>query len=98
MEPSETVQRYRKILEEEATDLLREEHDTRKWDESLERRSIGMSIRSNRVKQKLAAGETVYVLSGLGDPELVDQLGSEEFDGVWLEGEHSRSTSPILVI
>ena len=47
-----------------------------------------MNIRSNRVRQKLAAGETVHVVGGLDDADLIDQFGSVGFDGVWLEGEH----------
>jgi 4-hydroxy-2-oxoheptanedioate aldolase len=47
-----------------------------------------MSIRPNRVKQKLAAGEVALVLSGTNDPDLIDQLGPLHPDGVWLEGEH----------
>jgi len=47
-----------------------------------------MSIRPNRVKQKLAAGEVALVLSGTNDPDLIDQLGPLHPDGIWLEGEH----------
>ena len=47
-----------------------------------------MEMRPNRVKQKLAAGETVCVISGLTDPEDIDRFGPAGFDGVWLEGEH----------
>ena len=47
-----------------------------------------MNIRPNRVKQKLAAGETVFVASGLDDPDTIDQFGPVGFDGVWLEAEH----------
>ena len=47
-----------------------------------------MNIRPNRVKQKLAAGENVYVISGLGSPDEIDQFGTMGFDGVWLEAEH----------
>ena len=47
-----------------------------------------MNIRPNRVKQKLAAGEKVYVISGLNDADSIDQFGPVGFDGVWLEGEH----------
>jgi 4-hydroxy-2-oxoheptanedioate aldolase len=47
-----------------------------------------MNIRPNKVKQKLAAGETVYVVSGLNGPDSIDQFGPVDFDGVWLEGEH----------
>lgn len=47
-----------------------------------------MSIRPNRVKQKLASGETAYVVAGLDDSDLIDQFGPAGFDGVWLEGEH----------
>ncbi len=47
-----------------------------------------MKIRPNKAKQKLAAGETVYVVSGLNDSDAIDQFGPVGFDGVWLEGEH----------
>jgi 2-keto-3-deoxy-L-rhamnonate aldolase RhmA len=47
-----------------------------------------MSIRPNRVKQKLAAGEVATILSGTNDPDLIDQLGPLGPAGIWLEGEH----------
>jgi 2-keto-3-deoxy-L-rhamnonate aldolase RhmA len=47
-----------------------------------------VNIRPNRVKQKLAAGETVFVASSLDNPDAIDQFGPVGFDGVWLEGEH----------
>jgi len=47
-----------------------------------------MTIRPNVVKQKLAAGQSVYVLGGLDNPDAIDQFGSVGFDGMWLEGEH----------
>lgn len=47
-----------------------------------------MTIRPNRVREKLAAGETALVVSGLTDPDDIDQFGPNGFDGVWLEGEH----------
>ena len=47
-----------------------------------------MSIRPNRVKQRLAAGEVATILSGTNDPDLIDQLGPLSPDGIWLEGEH----------
>ena len=47
-----------------------------------------MNIRPNRVKQKLAAGETVCVAGGLDNADLIDQLGPAGLDGIWLEGEH----------
>jgi len=47
-----------------------------------------MSIRANRVKNKLAAGQVAIVLSGTNDPDLIDQLGPLAPDGIWLEGEH----------
>jgi 4-hydroxy-2-oxoheptanedioate aldolase len=46
------------------------------------------SIRPNRVKQKLAAGEVAIVLGGVNDADTIDQLGPLGFDGFWLEGEH----------
>ena len=47
-----------------------------------------MNIRPNRVKQKLAAGQTVYVVAGLDDANMIDQFGPVGFDGIWLEAEH----------
>jgi 4-hydroxy-2-oxoheptanedioate aldolase len=47
-----------------------------------------MNIRPNRVKQKLAAGTVATILSGTNDPDLIDQLGTLDVDGIWLEGEH----------
>src|SRR5262244_1195524 len=47
-----------------------------------------MSIRENRVKQRLAAGQVATILAGTNDPDLIDQLGTLGADGIWLEGEH----------
>ena len=47
-----------------------------------------MKIRPNRVKDKLAAGQPATILSGTNDPDLIDQLGTLDVDGIWLEGEH----------
>ena len=61
-----------------------------------------MGIRPNRVKQKLAAGEIAYVVSGFTHPDDIDVFGGQAmdpsddidvfgtvgFDGIWLEGEH----------
>ena len=47
-----------------------------------------MKIRANKVKQKLNAGDTAYVVAGLTDPDDIDHFGPVGFDGVWLEGEH----------
>ena len=47
-----------------------------------------MNIRPNRVKQKLAAGKIATILAGTNDPDLIDQLGLLDVDGIWLEGEH----------
>ena len=47
-----------------------------------------MNIRPNRVKEKLAAGQVATILSGTNDPDLIDQLGTLDVDGIWLEGEH----------
>jgi 4-hydroxy-2-oxoheptanedioate aldolase len=47
-----------------------------------------MTIRPNRVKQKLAAGEVATIVSGTNDPDLIDQLGPLGPAGIWLEGEH----------
>jgi 4-hydroxy-2-oxoheptanedioate aldolase len=40
------------------------------------------------VKDKLAAGGVATILSGSNDPDLIDQLGTLDVDGIWLEGEH----------
>ena len=47
-----------------------------------------MAIRTNRVKQRLAAGQMATILAGTNDPDLIDQLGPLGVDGIWLEGEH----------
>jgi 4-hydroxy-2-oxoheptanedioate aldolase len=47
-----------------------------------------MSIRDNRVKQRLAAGQVATILAGTNEPDLIDQLGPTGVDGIWLEGEH----------
>jgi 4-hydroxy-2-oxoheptanedioate aldolase len=47
-----------------------------------------VKIRPNRVKDKLAAGQVATILSGTNDPDLIDQLGTLDVDGIWLEGEH----------
>jgi len=47
-----------------------------------------VNIRPNRMKQTLAAGQVATILSGANDPDLIDQLGTLDVDGIWLEGEH----------
>src|SRR5713101_5916944 len=47
-----------------------------------------VKIRSNRVKDKLNAGQIATILSGTNDPDLIDQLCTIDVDGIWLEGEH----------
>ena len=47
-----------------------------------------MSIRPNRVKQRLAAGQVATIVAGTNDPDRIDQLGPLGADGIWLEGEH----------
>ena len=47
-----------------------------------------MNIRPNRIKDQLAAGRVATILSGSNDPDLIDQLGILDVDGIWLEGEH----------
>ena len=47
-----------------------------------------MKIRPNRIKQKIAQGQVATILSGANDPDLIDQLGTLDVDGIWLEGEH----------
>jgi 4-hydroxy-2-oxoheptanedioate aldolase len=47
-----------------------------------------VNIRPNRIKQTVAAGRVATILSGSNDPDLIDQLGTLDVDGIWLEGEH----------
>lgn len=47
-----------------------------------------MNIRPNRIKHKLADGKVCFVLGGVADPDMIDQLGACGADGFWLEGEH----------
>ena len=47
-----------------------------------------MNIRPNRIKQTLATGGVATILSGTNEPDLIDQLGTLDVDGIWLEGEH----------
>ena len=46
------------------------------------------TIRPNRVKRKLAAGETVVSLAGLDTPDQIDLMGPAGLDAAWLEAEH----------
>ena len=45
-------------------------------------------MRTNRVKEKLAAGQVASVIWGLKDAEDIDEFGLLGFDGVWIETEH----------
>jgi 4-hydroxy-2-oxoheptanedioate aldolase len=47
-----------------------------------------VNIRPNRIKDKLATGQVATILAGTNDPDLIDQLGTLDVDGIWLEGEH----------
>jgi 4-hydroxy-2-oxoheptanedioate aldolase len=47
-----------------------------------------MNIRPNRMKQTLAAGKVATIIGGTNDSDLIDQLGTLDVDGIWLEGEH----------
>ncbi len=46
------------------------------------------TIRPNRVKQKLAAGQSVLAVSGIDSANLIDLIGPSGVDAVWLEAEH----------
>jgi 2-keto-3-deoxy-L-rhamnonate aldolase RhmA len=52
------------------------------------RQEVRVDIRPNRIRQSLAAGRVATILSGTTDPDLIDQLGTLDVDGIWLEGEH----------
>jgi len=47
-----------------------------------------VELRSNRAKEKLAAGEIVTCLAGVDTPSLVDFVGHLGIDAVWFEAEH----------
>jgi len=53
-----------------------------------------VTIRPNRVKNKLAAGQVATILSGANDPDLIDQLGALGVDGIWLRASRVGSTTP----
>ena len=47
-----------------------------------------MHIRPNRVKQKISKGEVAVIAMGITHPDDIDAFGPNNFDGIWLEGEH----------
>lgn len=53
-----------------------------------------VEIRPNRVKQKLANGESALIASGFDSGDQIDSFGPNGFDGVWLEGEHGPVDAP----
>src|SRR3989441_12765078 len=52
------------------------------------REETTVKIRANRLRQTLAAGRVATIIGGTNDPDLIDQLGTLDVDGIWLEGEH----------
>src|SRR3989442_14050188 len=52
------------------------------------REETNVKIRPNRLRQTLAAGRVATIIGGTNDPDLIDQLGTLDVDGIWLEGEH----------
>jgi len=49
-------------------------------------------IRTNKAKEKLAAGQVVTTISGLSSSEIIDFMGPLGFDAAWIEGEHGSVT------
>ena len=49
-------------------------------------------IRTNKAKEKLAAGQAVTTISGLSSSEIIDFMGPLGFDAAWIEGEHGSVT------
>jgi 4-hydroxy-2-oxoheptanedioate aldolase len=47
-----------------------------------------VETRTNRIKSKLANGESAVIASGLDNGDAIDAFGPNGFDGIWLEGEH----------
>src|SRR3989442_10045348 len=52
------------------------------------REETHVKIRPNRLRQTLAAGRVATIIGGTNDRDLIDQLGTLDVDGIWLEGEH----------
>src|SRR5207249_10886882 len=52
------------------------------------REETNVKIRPNRLRQTLAAGRVATIIGGPNSPDLIDQLGTLDVDGIWLEGEH----------
>ena len=55
-----------------------------------------MELRPNRIKRKLAGGDSAYIVSGITHPDDIDAFGPNGFDGIWLEGEHGWVTDAEL--
>src|SRR3989442_11595488 len=60
------------------------------------REETNVKIRPNRLRQTLAAGRVATIIGGTNDPDLIDQLGTLDVDGIWLEGEHGGVDSTHL--
>lgn len=45
-------------------------------------------LRLNKIKHKLERGEVAVTLAGNTTPNIVDFLGTLDYDGIWVEGEH----------
>lgn len=55
--------------------------------------SAGGPARTNRVRERLVAGEVAVVVAGhSGTADTADFVGQLGFDGFWLEGEHGAVT------
>src|SRR5258706_423303 len=44
-----------------------------------------MNIRPNRIKDKLAGGQVATIVAGTNEPDLIDQLGTLDVDGILIE-------------
>src|SRR5437870_6359340 len=60
------------------------------------REETHVKIRPNRLRQTLAAGRVATIIGGTNDPGLIDQLGTLDVDGIWLEGEHGGDDYAVL--
>ena len=47
-----------------------------------------VNIRPNKIKKNLAAGKISHVVSNLQTPDSIDEFGTADFDGIWIEGDH----------
>jgi len=58
------------------------------------REETHVKIRPNRLRQTLAAGRVATIIGGTNDPDLIDQLGTLDVDGICWRASTAGSTTP----